>query len=182
MAAGIVVFFIYTGLEVSAGQWETTYVRAHLQLSTSAAGLATFGYWAALTLARIELALLPRPPAPATVVRWGCVLALFAAGMIWWDPAAPATVIGFVILGASLAGVFPALIALTPSRLGEARASDVIAWQVGAAAAGGAGVSALVGLLIGVTSVGVVGPTLVVLAILLVAAEFLLSRLAPLRR
>ncbi|HET9076618.1 MAG TPA: MFS transporter [Acidimicrobiales bacterium] len=180
IVAGIAMFFVYTGLEVSAGQWETTFARTHLQLSASAAGLATFGYWAALTAARIGLALVPRPPSHQAVVRWGCLVAVGAAGLIWWDPATPATVVGFVILGASLAGVFPALIALTPGRLGERRASNVIAWQVGAAAAGGAGISALVGLLIGVTSVAVLGPALVVLAILLVGVELALTRLAPL--
>ena len=180
IAAGIAMFFVYTGLEVGTGQWETTFARTHLRLSESAAGLATFGYWGALTAARIGLALVPHPPAHQTVVRWGCLVAVLAAGLIWWDPATPATVAGFLIMGASLAGVFPALIALTPVRLGERRASKVIAWQVGAAVAGGAGVSALIGLLIGVTSVAVLGPSLVVLSFVLLGVEFLLARLAPL--
>jgi fucose permease len=181
IAAGIAMFFVYTGLEVSAGQWETTFARDHLHLSASAAGLATFGYWAALTAGRIGIALLPKPPGNRTVVRWGCLVAVVAAGLIWWDPATPVTVTGFVILGASLAGVFPALVALTPRRLGERRASDVIAWQVGAAAAGGAATSALIGLLINQSSVAVLGPSLMVLAILLVAVDLLLTGLAPLK-
>jgi hypothetical protein len=47
------------------------------------------------------------------------------------------------------------LITLTPERIGERRAQHVIAWQVGAAAAVGAGGSALIGLLIGVTDLAV---------------------------
>ncbi len=90
-----------------------------------------------------------------------------------------AAVIGFVVLGGSLAGVFPALIALTPIRLGEQRAHNVISWQVGSAAAGGAGLSAVIGLLIGTTSLAALGPAVTVLALIVVAAELALNRLAP---
>jgi fucose permease len=139
LAFGLIVFFVYTGLEVSAGQWETSYLRGHLGLSASAAGLAAFGYWGALT----------------------------------------AVVTGFVILGAALAGIFPALIAATPQRIGEQRARHAIAWQVGAAAAGGSGLSALIGLLIDRTSLAILGPAILILAVLLVLANAALARLAP---
>ena len=181
VVTGIAVFFVYTGLEVAAGQWETTYGRGQLHLSATPAGLATFGYWAALTAVRIGLALPRRPPPSQRVVRWGSVVALVATVIIWWQPAVIVTVLAFVLLGGALAGIFPALIALTPSRLGHERAQHVIAWQVGAAAAGAAGISALVGLAIGLRGLAVLGPSLVALATLLVLTELLLSRLAPLR-
>ena len=151
----------------------------HLNLSTGATGLATFGYWGALTAVRISLALVPRPVPPRTVVRFGTALAVIAAAVIWWQPGPAGTVIAFAVLGGALAGVFPALITLTPGRIGERRAQHVIAWQVGAAAAGGAGVSALIGLLIGATSLAVLGPALTTLAVLVVASELILARLAP---
>jgi len=47
------------------------------------------------------------------------------------------------------------------------------------AAAGGAGISAVIGLLIGVTSLAVLGPAMTVLALIVVAAELILHRLAP---
>ena len=182
LALGLIVFFVYTGLEVSAGQWETSYARGHLGLSASAAGLAAFGYWGALTAVRIGLALPSRPVPAQVVIRSGVVLAVIATALIWWQPGPLVTVLAFVLLGASLAGVFPALIAVTPQRIGTERARHAIAWQVGAAAAGGSGISALVGLLIDSTSLAVLGPVLVVLAVLLFAANFALARLAPLDR
>ncbi len=181
VAAGLVVFFVYTGLEVGAGQWEASFCRGHLGLSATAAGLATFGYWGALTVVRVGLAAWPHPLAPPTVVRVGSALAVVAAATIWWQPTTAVAVTGFVILGGALAGVFPALIGLTPSRIGARRAHDVIAWQVGAAAAGGAGISAVIGLLIGVTSLAVLGPSITVLAVLLVGAGLILNRIAPVR-
>jgi fucose permease len=179
LAVGMSVFFLYTGLEVGAGQWEASFCRGHLNLSATATGLATFGYWGALTAVRISLALVPRPVAPRTVVRCGSALAVIAAAVIWWQPGPAGTAIAFAVLGGALAGVFPALVTLTPVRIGERRARHVIAWQVGAAAAGGAGISALIGLLIGTTSLAVLGPALTTLAILVVLAELILTRLAP---
>jgi fucose permease len=181
LTLGLIVFFLYTGLEVSAGQWETSYVRGHLGLSASAAGLAAFGYWGALTAVRIGLAL-PAKPVPAkTVIGAGLLLAIAATGLIWWQPGAVAVVLAFVVLGGALAGVFPALIAVTPQRIGEERAQHAIAWQVGAAAAGGSGISAVIGLLIDRTSLAVLGPAMVVLALLLFLANVALSRLAPIQ-
>ena len=179
VVAGMSVFFVYTGLEVGAGQWEASYCRGHLNLSAGATGLAVFGYWGALTAVRIGLAVLPRPVRPQAVVRWGNALAVLAAAAVWWQPDVAVAVAGFVVLGGALAGVFPALISLTPVRLGEQRAHNVISWQVGAAAAGGAGISALIGLLIGVTSLAILGPAITVLALIVVAAELILHRLAP---
>jgi fucose permease len=182
LAVGMSVFFLYTGLEVGAGQWEATFCRGQLNLSTSATGLAVFGYWGALTAVRICLAVVPRPVAPHIVVRVGSALAVIAAAVIWWQPGPTVTVIAFAVLGGALAGVFPALVTLTPVRIGERRAQHVIAWQVGAAAAGGAGISALIGLLIGTAGLAVLGPSLTTLAILVVATELILTRLAPVTR
>jgi fucose permease len=177
--AGMLTFFVYTGVEVGAGQWEASYGRGHLGLSASAAGLATFGYWAALTGVRILLALLPRQLSLVGVVRWGSALAVVGAAAIWWGPNRAVALTGFVLLGAALAGVFPALIGLTPARIGRRRAQNAIAWQVGAAAAGGSGLSALMGLLIGATGLQILGPALTVLALLVIVGNYALSRIAP---
>jgi fucose permease len=179
LVAGLVVFFVYTGLEVSAGQWETSYLRGHLGLSASPAGLAAFGYWGALTLVRIGLALPAKPISAQRVIGTGLVVSLAAAALIWWQPDTAVPVAGFVLLGAALAGMFPALIAVTPQRIGERRAAHAIAWQVGAAAGGGSAISAVIGLAINTSGLDVLGPALVALAALLLAANVTLGRLAP---
>jgi fucose permease len=108
LTLGLIVFFVYTGLEVSAGQWETSYLRDHLELSASSAGLAAFGYWGALTAVRIGLALPAKPVPLRHVMGWGMAASVGAAALIWWQPDTAIVVAGFVILGAALAGVFPA--------------------------------------------------------------------------
>jgi fucose permease len=174
--------FSYTGVEVAAGQWETSFTRGTLHLSASAAGLATFGYWGALTAVRIVLAVPRKLAEPFTVIRLGgphrcrgCRGHLVAARHCRAGA-------GFVVLGGALAGVFPALVAVTPLRLGARRSPDVIAWQVGAAAAGGSAISALIGLLISASSLDVLGPALTVGGVVVVVANAALTRLAPGRR
>ena len=179
IAAGIGAFFVYTGLEVGAGQWETTFCRGQLHMSAAAAGLAAFGYWGALTAVRIGLAVLPRPVDPRRVVGVGTAVALLATLAVWWEPDRAVTLAGFVVLGAALAGVFPSLVALTPRRIGRRRAETVIAWQVGGAAAGGAGLSAVIGLLLGSIGLGALGPAITVLAVLLALVLIVLERMAP---
>ena len=179
LTAGLVLFFVYTGLEVSAGQWETSFLRGHVGLSASAAGLAAFGYWGALTAVRIGLALPAKSVSVQKVIGGGLSLSIAAAALIWWQPDTAASVAGFVLLGAALAGMFPALIAVTPQRIGKRRAEHAIAWLVGAAAGGGSAISALIGLLINSSGLDVLGPALVALAVLLLIANTALARLAP---
>ncbi len=175
--AGIAVFFVYTGLEVAAGQWETVFDRNHLHMSATAAGIATFAYWGALTAVRIVLALIPRTPSNHNIVRVSVGLSLAATVVVWLVPSVAAKIAGFIVLGGALAGIFPALIALTPGRVGADHAGRVIAWQIGAAASGGAAVSAIIGLLIDAINLTVLGPALTTLAVALAIGATLLNRL-----
>lgn len=178
LAAGLLAFFSYTGLEVAAGQWDASYCREHLHLSVAAAGLSVFGYWGCLAAVRIGLAVAPHPPSPKSVVRVGVVGALIGTAGIWLTPGRVLPPVAFALTGAALAGVFPALVGLTPSRLGESRARHAIAWQVGAATIGGSVLSALVGL-VASSGLGLLGPSLLVLAVVVALAAVLQERLAP---
>jgi fucose permease len=176
---GLLVFFLYTGLEVAAGQWEASYARGALHLSAAQSGLAVFGYWGALTVVRILLAVPRRTPAAVSVVRVGCATALVGAAVLWWDPGVLVSILALVVMGGALAGVFPALVALTPGRLGDERAQRVIGWQVGAANVGGSALSALTGALLQGAGLAAFGPALTAAAALLVVFAFLLEHLHP---
>ena len=179
VALGLVVFMVYTGFEVSAGQWEPSFDRGPLHMGTGATGLATFGYWGALTLARFALAAPRRPLSQAGIVRWGCVAALGGAALVWWRPSTVAALVGLVVIGGALAGVFPALVALTPSRVGEEMARHVIGWQVGAANIGGSAISAVFGAIFQHYGLRDFGPALVVTAVVVLGGGVVLERAAP---
>ena len=88
-------------------------------------------------------------------------------------------VTGFVVLGGALASVFPALIALTPVRLGEQRAHNVISWQVGRPPPGERASRRSSACSSASTGLAALGPAMTVLALIVVAAELALDRLAP---
>ena len=175
VALGLSVFMVYTGFEVSAGQWAPSFDRSTLHLGPAATGVATFGYWAALTLVRFGLAAPRRPLPQVAIVRWGCVIAVAGAVLVWWQPAAMVAVIGLVVIGAGLAGVFPALVALTPARVGDEMARHVIGWQIGAASIGGAAISALFGAVFQRYGLQYFGPALVVVAALTLLGSLVLE-------
>lgn len=179
VATGLFVFLLYTGLEVGVGQWEPSYDRGPLHMGAGVTGIAVFGYWAALTVVRLGLAVPRHPPSQETVVRWGCLAALAGAAGVWWGPATWVTLTAFVVMGAGLAGVFPALVALTPGRVGEATARHVIGWQIGAAGIGGSVISALFGVIFQHAGFRWMGPCLLIVAVVLVVAAEGLRRLGP---
>ena len=179
---GLVVFMVYTGFEVSAGQWGPSFDRGPLKLGAGATGIATFGFWAALTLVRFALAAPRRPLSQRHIVNWGCAIAIVGAALVWWRPAAAVAVIGLVVIGGALAGVFPALVALTPGRVGEELAHHVIGWQIGAANVGGAAISAAFGAIFQHYGLEYFGPALLVTAFVSMAGVLVLERVSAPRR
>jgi fucose permease len=179
VALGLVVFMVYTGFEVSAGQWEPSFDRGPLHMGTGPTGLATFGYWGALTLARFALAAPRRPLSQAGIVRWGCIVALGGAVLVWWRPSSVVALLGLVVIGGALAGIFPALVALTPSRVGEEMARHVIGWQIGAAGIGGSAISAAFGAIFQHYGLREFGPALVVMALVVLVGGVVLEHAAP---
>ena len=175
---GVAAFFFYTGLEVTAGQWAASFFRGPLGLSAGAAGPAVFAYWGSLTAARFGIAIPRRTPSPVLLVRIGCIGGLAASAIIWWAPSTAAVIIGFALLGAVLAPVFPALVTLTPVRIGAARAQHAIGWQIAGANVGAAGLSAVTGVILQHAGLRTLGPCLVVIAVVLIACNAALELLS----
>jgi fucose permease len=175
VALGVGLFFCYTGLEVTAGQWAATYLRGPARMTAGEAGAVVTLYWGALTAARFAVALPHRSPSSLVLVRAGCSVALVGALLVWWDPASVVLVVGMAVLGAALAPVFPALVSLTPDRVGPAAARHVIGWQLAGASVGGAGLSALAGLVFDRAGLFAYGPYLVGASIAVLALALLLE-------
>ncbi|MFZ0217465.1 MAG: MFS transporter [Candidatus Dormiibacterota bacterium] len=140
LCLSLVAFFVYTGVEVGAGQWSYSYL---LGRGTPAdlAALAVTGYWAALTVGRLAIVFLPRGVSPVRLVL-GCLLLCVLGGV-----ALVVTPIGLPLIALGLAPVFPTLMTLTPLRFGRGAAASVAGYQVGAATIGGGLLPAGFGLL-----------------------------------
>jgi fucose permease len=160
----LALVFLITGLEAAIGGWAAT-ILEHRGWSRDAASAWSSAYWASFTVGRIGLAAAGARIAPGRTLRVGAVAVLGGLGLLAWSPA------GLLLAGLGLAGLFPALVAVTPIRLGAERAASFVGYQLSAATAGGASVVASAGLAAQWLSIGAIVPFLVVCAFVLIVAE-----------
>lgn len=167
------VFFVYTGLEASAGQWAATILVARGAGPAEAAGAAAL-FWAGLAGARIALGFVVDRVGPDRLLRLAVPVAVAAAALL---QAGLADFAALALLAAMLAPVYPTLMARTPARLGGALAVHAIGFQVAAAMAGVALLPGALGL-----AADLAGPAAVPAGILLLAvalAALVLRLTAP---
>jgi len=178
----IAVFFVYTGLEVSSGQWAYSLLTEARSIDPAAAGVAVGVFWGSLTAGRVACGLLARRVPAPIILRVAVVAAPVAAAVVWRGQGTAAALVGLAALGAALAPVFPLMISLTPLRVGEAYTTHAIGFQVAAAYLGAAALPAGAGVLAGRYGVAVIGPFLAGVAVALLALHTVaLGRRAPAR-
>ncbi len=169
------LFVLYVGIEVAAGQWAYSVLTESRGMAEFAAGIWVAIYWGALTGGRLILGGIGTRIRPRTVLHASMVGAVLGSFGFWMDPAGLG-VVGLAVLGFSLAGVFPILVALTPSWVGEDRAPIVIGYQIAAAAAGGATIPWLGGVLVNRGGLESIGPFLVAIALAMMAVHWIIDR------
>ncbi len=177
----IAIFFLYTGLESSAGQWCFTLMREGRGLTVEAAGSWTAAYWGSLTAGRVALGFVVDRIGPDRLLRVAVVGAVIGAALFAASEGLAGRV-GLLLLGASLAPVYPTLMARTPARLGHATTLHAVGFQVSSATLGAAVLPGGVGLLAAGAGVGAIGPATAAMAVLLWALHEALVRatqLAP---
>lgn len=173
---GILLFFLYTGLEFSAGQWMYTLLSEARGLRPAQAGLWVSVYWGSLTVGRLLSGIIVAHLAVRTLLRLCLLGAVLGAALLWLNHTNPLAMAGAALLGLALAPIFPSLISLTPARMGLAHAANAVGFQVAAAALGGAALASGFGLLADRFGLEQLGPFLVVVALLMAAVFFLLER------
>jgi fucose permease len=127
------LFFLYCGVESTAGQLLYSLFTESRGVRPTTAGLATGGYWAALTEGRFVFGQIAASVSRGAILRTGLGLAPVGAALLWWDVAVPVSVAGAALLGFALAPVFPTLISVTPQRVGARFAAHAVGFQVAVA-------------------------------------------------
>ena len=145
LGIAIGLFVLYVGVEAGAGQWGFTLLTEARHLSDRTAGAWLSSYWLALTGGRVALGMVGHRWRPDAILTASVTVAFVSTCVLWWDPAGLGMV-ALLPLGASLAAIFPVLVAVTPARLGAHRAARVLGVQIAAAAAGGVALPAALGL------------------------------------
>ncbi len=145
--ASFMMFLLYTGAELTLGNWTYTLLTEGRGISTQLAGLWAGGFWATFTLGRV-LAGLYAHRLKLTVLMFGAMaLALVGALLFWWNPVVVVSVLGLFLVGFAMAPIFPGLVSSTGERVGARHAANTIGIQLGAAAVGGALLPSLEGAL-----------------------------------
>ncbi|RZS98639.1 MFS transporter [Cecembia calidifontis] len=143
----IVIFFIYTGLEVSVGQWLFTILTKSRTIPEESAGLWVSTFWGSLTIGRILFGFLLQRNNAIQVLYIAMAGIILGAGAFMTDLSTLMSFTGIFLIGFSCAPIFPSMIALVPNLFGEKFAANIIGFQVSAAMIGGAILPAVSGFL-----------------------------------
>jgi fucose permease len=171
----IALFFVYTGLEAGAGQWSFTVMREAHGLAVERAGAWTTAYWGSHLAGRFVLGFVVDRLGPDRLLRTATFSAVAGASLFALSHGLPGR-LGLVLLGVSLAPLFPTLMSRTPDRVGRHLAYQAVGFQVGAATIGSAFLPAALGLLAAGFGVQRIGPAVLAAALLLlVLHEILLA-------
>ncbi|MFV9503532.1 MAG: MFS transporter [Oscillochloridaceae bacterium umkhey_bin13] len=162
---GVLLFALYTGLEVSAGQWAYTLFTLGRGVDPATAGLWVALYWGGLTLGRFGAGAVANRFSPQQLLWAGSLGAMAGAALIGLIAAPWASITGMLLLGAALAPIFPALIGTTAERIGGDHAANAIGLQVAAANLGAALIPWAVGIAAGVLGLVALGPLIVAVAV-----------------
>ena len=161
------LFFLYTGVEATAGQWAFTLLTESRGMTTTAAGVAASAYWGSIFAGRLAFGALAHRVPPALLLRLGLAGAPVAALVVCLTRSGGGGFTGLFALGLLLSPIFPLLIAETPSRVGARHAAHAIGLQVSAATLGAGVLPAAAGLLVGERGLESIGPFLLVVSALL---------------
>ncbi len=143
----ILMFLLYTGAELTLGNWTYTLFTEGRGVSPHLAGLWAGGFWATFTIGRVLAGLYAYRLRLNTLMYGAMVLALVGAILFWWNPLAVVGVAGVFIVGFAMAPIFPGLVSSTSQRAGRRHAANTIGIQISAAGLGGALLPSLAGFL-----------------------------------
>lgn len=163
---GIALFFLFAGIETTAGSWSYSLFTLERDVDVVQAGLWISVYWGTFTVGRILFGAFANRFDAFVVVRWCIVGATASALLLWWNPANWVGFAGLAILGFTQAPIFPLMVSATPRRLGYSHATNAIGFQIGAAGLGVALVPGVAGILAGAAGLETIGPFLVALSVL----------------
>jgi fucose permease len=173
----MVLFFIYTGLEVAIGQWSFTVLTESRSVSPEIAGIWVSIYWASILAGRIGFGFIVDRVNLDSLIRVCMIVATLGAGLLAWDPWQWAAPLALGLAGLGLAVIFPCLMTRTPQRVGKIAAAHAIGFQVGAAMIGAAAFPSLAGAI--AQNFGlhyVAGALLTMAVVLLLLHEVLLAK------
>lgn len=172
------VFFVYTGVEASAGTWAYSLFTEARDLPMRTAGMWVSVYWTSLTAGRVLSGVVVGAVSVERLLR-GCMLGIvLGAGLVWMNVTALSSGLGLALMGLASAPIFPSLISMTPARLGAAHTAHGVGFQIAAAVLGQSLLPTAVGAVAQRHGLESVGAVLLTAALVLLAGHEALTVLA----
>jgi fucose permease len=143
----ILLFFLYTGSEISLGTWAYILLIDSRGINPELAGLLVGSYWAAFTVGRIFAGLTAKLIGMNRLVTYSLIAAFLGALLLWWNPLKIISLSTIPVIGLAIAPIFPALVFRTSERVGIRFSANSIGMQMAAGGLGAAIVPSIVGIL-----------------------------------
>jgi len=143
----ILMFFLYTGLEVSVGAWIYSILTLSRGVPIIVAGFWAGSYWAMFTIGRVLAALMVKQLKGIRLLNISFLAAIAGSILLWWNPFSSSSILAVTIIGFALAPIFPSLITNTSARVGDHHAANTIGMQISACGVGAAIIPSLAGVI-----------------------------------
>ena len=160
------LFFVFVGIETSAGSWSFTLFSETRAIDSAQAATWVGLYWGSFALGRIIFGVVADKLPAVPSIRILLLAVLLGAIMFSVSDKQSISVAGLLLIGFAQSPIFPLLITATPQRLGAGHTTNAIGFQISAAGLGIAGLPALVGFIASFSSLEILGPFLALSALL----------------
>jgi fucose permease len=175
----IFLFFMYVGAEATLGTWTYTLLTESRGIDLTLAGFWAGSYWATFTVGRVVAGLFAKRAGVNLLVTGGLTGALLGAVLLVWNPSEAINLLAVVLIGFSIAPIFPAMMSGTSQRVGTHFAANTIGMQMAATGLGTAVIPSLMGIFARQISLEVIPICLLIVYIGLFGLYMLAIRSGP---
>jgi fucose permease len=141
----ILLFFVYTGLELTVGQWSFTILTESRGIEKELAGLWVTIFWASIAAGRILFGFIVDRLGIDRLLRISTVIIVAGTALFALNFSNAISAFALGLTGLGLAPIYPCMMTRTPQRLGKSLAAHVIGFQVSAAMLGAAAIPSACG-------------------------------------
>lgn len=152
---GMLIFFLYCGLEYSVGLWTFSLLTETREVSAGQAALWVSLYWAMFTAGRIVMGFVTARHSPHRIILFSLVLALIGTLIFIFGDTPLMTVVALVVIGFAYAPLYPAMVSTTEDRVSSQHFANAMGLQVTGASLGIVVIPASIGLIATSTSLSV---------------------------
>lgn len=178
----MVTFFCYCGLELTAGQWASSYFVMKEGIPADQAASYASLFYIGITLGRAISGFVTMKLDDTQMIRLGQGIIGVGIAMMLLPLGKYAAISGLLCIGLGCAPIYPCIIHSTPAHFGETRSQALIGVQMASAYVGNCTLTPLFGFLVGSIGVWLLPMyLLIILAVMFVMHERL-SRICPLKR